>query len=791
VRELPAALAALGAYKQFLVYKAVPSESRPGKTDKFPIDHATGRYADAHNQTIHLSFDRASQIALLWGDPFGVGFVFTERDPFWFLDIDNCLLAGGWAPHAIQACQLLSGCAVEVSRSGKGLHLFGSGKPPAHTCKNSLDMEFYHTGRFVALTGINAQGDVSRDFTPVLSSLVTTYFPPDKSQQSSVEWTSSPVPEWKGIEDDQELIRRAIASHTAASSFGSKASFADLWFADEKALGRAFPDPVRAYDASGADSSLAQHLAFWTGKDCERIRRLMLMSKLVRDKWEREDYLVRTILGVVARQIDVFQAREPVSASHSLPSAGEPSENLQDTQGSRILTANDQKSLFAGAIYITDSHRVLISGGHILKPDQFRVHFGGYNFIMDRNNDRMSRDPWEAFTQSQLIRPTMVNGTCFRPDLPAGEIISRNGQTFVNTYVPVAVARMEGDPTPFLMHLSKVLPDPRDQSILLGYMAACVQHKGVKFQWAPLLQGVEGNGKTLFSRCVAEAIGRRYTHWPRASQLSKNFNAWMKDKIFFAVEDIYVPDARREIIEELKPMITGDNLEIEAKGIDQTNADICGNFMFNSNHRDAIKKTGNDRRFCVLFSAQQESSHLQRDGMGGNYFPDLYKWIRADGYAIVSEFLYSYQIPQELNPAGDCQRAPVSSTTGEALQASQGSIEQEILESVAQGLPGFNGGWISSIYLERLLDRMGMRKISHVRRREILQSLGYHPHPALLDGRVSNAVLPDGGKPRLFVHDSSLAKQISSPSAAAKEYETSNKNQPHLSVPFEQKYSPR
>ena len=240
----------------------------------------------------------------------------------------------------------------------------------------------------------------------------------------------------------------------------------------------------------------------------------------------------------------------------------------------------------------------------------------------------------------------------------------------MNTYVPVSVPRKEGDVTPFLTHLSRVLPDPRDQVILLSYMAACVQHKGVKFQWAPLLQGVEGNGKTLFTRCVAEAIGRRYTHWPRASQLSKNFNAWMVNRLFYAVEDIYVPDARREVIEELKPMITGENLEIEAKGVDQTSGDICGNFMFNSNHRDAIKKTGNDRRFCVLFAAQQEASHLQRDGLGGSYFPDLYRWLRADGYAIISEFLHTYAIPQELNPAGECQRAPITSSTATAIQAS-------------------------------------------------------------------------------------------------------------------------
>ena len=66
-------------------------------------------------------------------------------------------------------------------------------------------------------------------------------------------------------------------------------------------------------------------------------------------------------------------------------------------------------------------------------------------------------------------------------------------------------------------------------------------------------------------------------------------------------------------------MITGgDGLEIEGKGVDQISADVCGNFMFNSNHKDAVRKTQNDRRFCVLFSAQQQAADLTRDGMGGD-----------------------------------------------------------------------------------------------------------------------------------------------------------------------------
>ena len=177
-------------------------------------------------------------------------------------------------------------------------------------------------------------------------------------------------------------------------------------------------------------------------------------------------------------------------------------------------------------------------------------------------------------------------------------------------------------------------------------MAACVQHQGVKFQWAPLLQGTEGNGKTLFTRCVAAAVGRRYTHYPKAMDIDNKFNGWLMDKVFIGVEDIFVPDHRREVLETLKPMITGgDGLEIQLKGVDQITADVCANFMLNSNHKDAIRKTRNDRRFAVFFTAQQSAEDLARDGMAGDYFPNLYEWLRGGGYAAIAYFLSTYDIP--------------------------------------------------------------------------------------------------------------------------------------------------
>jgi hypothetical protein len=782
-------LAAMVKYRQFIVYKLVPSQFRPGKTDKFPCDFRDGRVVSAHDPAYWTDAWTALAAATNFGPGYGLAFVFTETDDLWFLDIDNCLQSDNtWSPVAVALCGMFQGAAVEISQSGRGLHIFGSGRAPTHGTKNiPLGLEFYTKLRFVALTGTSASGNAAADFTHLLPSLVAQYFPPDAAQAMEQGWTDGPAAEWRGPTDDDELIRRALRSQSTASAFGGRASFADLWTGNMEALARAYPDPARGYDSSSADAALAQHLAFWTGKDCARIDRLMRRSALARDKWEREDYLPRTILGAVGRQFEVLtdKALEPVAGAPESPAPSASTEPPRPTMvtGASFVNNDMQLQLFAGCVYVQDLHRVLVPGGVMLKPEQFKVHFGGYTFTMDAANEKTTKDAWEAFTQSQAYRCPRANAPCFRPDLPPGSLVQRGGQTFVNTYWPVDVPRKAGDGSPFLNHLAKVLPDERDRFILLCYMAACVQHKGVKFQWAPLLQGVEGNGKTLFTRCVAEAVGRRYVHWPKASKLAAQFNSWMIGKLFYGVEDIYVPDQKREIIEELKPMITGgDGLEIEGKGVDQISADVCGNFMFNSNHQDAVRKTKNDRRFCLLFSAQQQAEDLKRDGMDGDYFPRLYDWLRADGYAIVSDLLHTFPIPDEYNPATHCQRAPVTTSTAAAISASTGGVEQEVHEAIAQGLPGFCNGWISSIRLDRLLERLGVaRRVTHSKRKEMLEALGYGYHPALVEGRVNNLVLPDGGKPRLFVHKDSPARAIQGAAEAAKAYEQANN---HNRVPF-------
>ena len=769
---LPAPMTALEQFPQFVAVRIVPDPNRLGKTNKLPINPRTLGAASSTDPTTWSTFDEArvsaGAIRLGPGESSGVGFVLTESDPLWCLDIDNQLHDG---PVAASLLAALSGAAVEVSQSGTGLHIWGCGTLPNHGCKNTpLDLELYHTGRFICLGDpASTTGNAWQDFSAQMAPIVGTFFPPAAgvSTEDVGTWTTEPRADWNGSTEDGELIRRARESQSAAAVFGNRASFEDLWSANVDRLALAYPSdaPSAVWGYSEADSALALHLAFWTGCNCERIHSLMLKSALVREKWDREDYLRRTILRAVAVCRDVCQ-------DTARPVAQLAAETLSQGGGERRdsvtwVNAFEINNFFHDCVYIESQHRAYVPGQSApIKPDTFRVMFGGYFYGMDDTGEKYEKDPWVAFTQSPLIRPLRAADTTFRPDLQPGALVQTQGRLLVNTWLPAAVECVAGDVSLFQRHLALLLPNTRDRDALVAYMAAIVQYPGRKFAWAPFIQGAEGNGKTLISHVVREAIGHQYTSIPTIKQIGEKFNSWMHHKLFAMVEDCH---AGHGVMDILKPMITGTAQDIELKGQDAISSSVCVNFIFNSNHRDGAPKGQNDRRICPLFTVQQSAGDVLRD-MGGDYFTRLWNWLENEqGFAKLTHWLRNYQIPEALDPTRGAVRAPDTSCTAEAIAYGMGTVEQEILEAIEQGRTGFRGDFVSSHWLDGLLKEI-RKEIHRTKRRDIMERLGYIAHPALNSGRVNNLVAPDGCKPRLYVRIGSPASLCTDPAEVARLY---------------------
>ena len=415
---------------------------------------------------------------------------------------------------------------------------------------------------------------------------------------------------------------------------------------------------------------------------------------------------------------------------------------------SNIVTAEEQPALFKGCTYIANTRQMLVPNApYIVDKARFDElsEYAGRGYVMNPSNSgALEKSAWQAYLQSSIFNFPRASGWCFRPERPPGAIHMEEGESLVNLWGGFKVERTPGDVTPFIEHLSKILPNDRDRAIFTSFLACMVQHPGFKIQYAPVVQGAKGNGKSFLGSCIEKSLGAGYVHYPNSADITNKFTGWLQRKLCVIVEEISTQD-KRETLEVLKPLITNMRIEMQAKGVDQVTGDNRANFIFFVNQHGAIPTDKDERRYCIFHTAQQTAEDIGRDGMGGDYFPKLWTWARNGGFANVAHYLATYEIPEDYNPV-NLARAPRTSSFDEAVGASIGNFEAEILDAVDAGLEGFCGGWIASHKLDAYIaDRKIERMAGRSAKKRMLTTLGYVMHPELFNGRISNplkGVLP-------------------------------------------------
>jgi len=138
----------LKPYDQFVNWKW---EERNGKRTKPPYDPKTGNRASHSDPSTWGTFIQA--VKGLDNGFDGIGFVFTESDPFCGIDLDKCIdpTSGEVATWAVKLVKDF-GSYTEVSPSGTGLKIFIRGKLP-HGGLKTKHIEVYDRLRFFTITG--------------------------------------------------------------------------------------------------------------------------------------------------------------------------------------------------------------------------------------------------------------------------------------------------------------------------------------------------------------------------------------------------------------------------------------------------------------------------------------------------------------------------------------------------------------------------------------------------------------------------------------------------------------
>jgi len=287
-------------------------ESRDGKGTKVPYRAARPHErASSTDPSTWGPFDMAVAVAET-GKAAGLGFVLG--DGLVGIDLDNVLdeqneLRKDFPVEGIGAWLVALGSYVEISPSGRGLHVIGLGELPSWSRNRKGPVEVYSRDRYLTITGHVFEGlgrfGALRHLDDFLDAA-------GLRQPESTNGSGLPV---VPIDlDDRELLGRAMRAKSGGE-------FGDLY--EGRWEGR-YPSQ------SEADQALCNKLAFWTGRDSERMDRLFRSSGLYRQKWGRDDYRERTLDKAIAGCGDTYTPR--TRAQKSVESVAEKTGSETETE---------------------------------------------------------------------------------------------------------------------------------------------------------------------------------------------------------------------------------------------------------------------------------------------------------------------------------------------------------------------------------------------------------------------------------------------------------------------------
>jgi len=266
-------------YKQWVVWR---SAEVGGRKTKLPISPWSGKVASCDKPHTWSTFRHACYTRQKHRCD-GIGFVFTEEDPFCGIDLDGCRDAdGNIAPEASAIISRLDSY-TELSPSGAGVHILVRANLPGKG-RRSGKIEIYDSARYFTMTGNHLPGAPAEilERQMELDQLLHELFP------AALRLSTSASPELSSL-SDEELIRRAQNARNGER-------FLRLWNGDSSEYGG---------DRSRADAALCCMLAYWCGGDAERVDRLFRQSGLMRSKWDRRSgettYSALTIRSALER----------------------------------------------------------------------------------------------------------------------------------------------------------------------------------------------------------------------------------------------------------------------------------------------------------------------------------------------------------------------------------------------------------------------------------------------------------------------------------------------------------
>jgi len=482
-------------------------------------------------------------VAALRNDPTldGIGKVFSEHERYFFFDLDDCKRPDGtWAQEANDLVARLPGCAVAISQSGTGLHIFGSyAEPFEHGCK-APGIEFYTEGHFVANTMLFFEGGnvvtMAQDELVQIAKEKGLWGPQITSttQDASAEWEDVALPGYKEIGTDAEVVAKLCNEGLGIrNALAGKHTVAQLYHADEAALDF-YPSRSEAVFA------LLGKLYFYTGGNRIRMLRLFLESPLGESEIARQDD------GEVTRKASIsintlYQQRDSVyegvratapipmvrdsSGGYAPSPTGEPPPLAVASTGDfqfnlRVNTDRDVAlQIPAAGTHLKTTYRIEHSAdGQLYRYDGGRYRPDGENFVA-----QWLREYLENLFRQKHVKEMEVWLRSHEPKIterPPEQLINcKNGllewrDLVLHPHSPEYFSRVQ---IPVEYHSNAVCPVidrtlkellPDELIPVLHEIAGLCLYAGNPFRTAVMLLGSGRNGKSTVLNLIQAIVGK-------------------------------------------------------------------------------------------------------------------------------------------------------------------------------------------------------------------------------------------------------------------------------------------
>lgn len=276
--------------------------------------------------------------------------------------------------------------------------------------------------------------------------------------------------------------------------------------------------------------------------------------------------------------------------------AADATEAKQRAEKKAFERAQKVRDTFADWVYVHAAARFCDSktGYALTSKEQIE------DYITSRIGEQVSlRD---LFARDALSRCDRMEFDPVRPE----KTFERDGLTFYNAYAaprtpaPREKAFQKSAVKAFKEHIGLITTSEEEESQLIDYFAYCVQNKGRKVDWTPLLISDEGLGKSYFYKLFALIFGEHNCSSVAADNLLGGWTDFIAEKLFVVSHEVKMKETHG--LEKLKSLISEDRVTINGKYARVYDTKNCANFLLLSNESDALRLTMKSRRFFVVFS---------------------------------------------------------------------------------------------------------------------------------------------------------------------------------------------